>query len=581
MMTKEKLLFTILLLAACCSLFLTNSYAKEITIVYTGDTHAMIYPCSCPREPDGGIARRAALLKQLKKDYPEALVLDSGSFFAGGLMDEYTQNAELDKQRSIVNLKAMQLMKYDAVAIGDDEFNFGREFLQENINKTNLIFLSSNIKADKILPYIIKEASGIRIGIIGVTGPSAVQKAGGLKFIEPATALKEAIAELRKKGVNIIVLLSRLSENEDINLINNIKGIDILITGYHSENKESFNKMIAQTLVLRPSWEGRHLNKVSFKVSDNQVIDYKVEESRLSDQVPDDPDVSSILPRCFSDANCKKEGFIGACQNPGSLASSCLFAEANKINLLVIAPRECRVCDTTLVVGFLKKQFPGLVVSYIYYPHHDADIFIKDFAILGLPAYLLGKEVEKEKSFEGLKGKLNLKGGLYILKPEVTGIAYFMNREKEKGKIDLFISLLDKNTPGLLDAIKEFNPIAHFLAIETDKGFDAPGGKLEIEEYSRALCVQRYYPEYFWNYITCRTKNTNSSWWEDCLGDLEADKIRVCARGKEGSMLLRENISLNKELQVMFGPAYLIDNQEIFVTSGTPKKEDFDKIFKR
>ena len=58
-------------------------------------------------------------------------------------------------------------------------------------------------------------------------------------------------------------------------------------------------------------------------------------------------------------------------------------------------------------------------------------------------------------------------------------------------------------------------------------------------------------------------------------------KIKSCARGEEGKALLKENISLNKELQVMFGPAYLLDNQEIFGTQGVPPKEDFRKILKR
>ena len=557
-----------------------SAFAKEITILYSGDTHAMLYPCSCPVEPDGGIARRATLLKQLKKDYPDALVLDSGSFFAGGLMDEYTQDIELDKQRSMVNLKAMELMQYDAVTLGEDEFNFGREFLQENINKTHLTFLSSNIQSDKVLPYLIKEVRGVKVGIVGVTNPSAAQKAGGLKFSEPKTAVAETVAILRKNGVNIIVLLSHLGGSVDLDLINSIKGIDVLIGGRGVGKEEPFSK-IDETLVLRPSWEGRRLGKVSLKVEDNRVIAYKVDELRLSDKIPDDPAILSILPRCFSDNNCKKEGFYGVCKNAGSINASCLFKEADKINLLIITPRDCSICDPTTVVNFLKKQFPGLVVSYLYYPDEKADSLIRDFAISGLPAYLLDKEIEKEKNFNSLKANLDLKGNFYMLKLNVTGVSYFINRQRQNGKIDLFISLFDKNTPGLLDAIEEFNPIVHFLAIETDKGFDAPGGNFEIEEYSRALCVEKYYQKYFWDYISCRTKNKDSSWWENCLGDLDANKIRVCAKGNEGSSLLKENIRLNKELQVMFGPTYLLENQQIFTTQGAPRREDFKKIFKR
>ena len=119
---------TIIFLFALLALSLSDLYAKEITILYTGNTHAMLYTCSCPIERDGGVARRASLVKELRKKHPELLLLDCGAFTAGGSMDEYIQNTRLDMQRSEVNLKAMELMHYDAVAIGSDEFNFGKDF---------------------------------------------------------------------------------------------------------------------------------------------------------------------------------------------------------------------------------------------------------------------------------------------------------------------------------------------------------------------------------------------------------------------------------------------------------------------
>jgi len=93
--------------------------------------------------------------------------------------------------------------------------------------------------------------------------------------------------------------------------------------------------------------------------------------------------------------------------------------------------------------------------------------------------------------------------------------------------------------------------------------------------------VQKYYPEYFWQYTGCRLKNIDSSWWEDCLGKYNAERIKTCARGPEGALLLKGNISLNKELEILFGPVYLLDNQQIFATQGAPSKEELKKIIKR
>jgi len=586
-MISRKFLFTIFLLVTSYSLLVTDIFAKEITILYTGETHAMLYPCNCPKEPDGGIARRAALIKQLRKDYPDSLLLDSGGFFAGGLLDEYTQNTQLDSRRSLVNLKAMELMGYDALALGDDEFNFGREFFQKNISKTNLTVLSCNISADNfgekaglVKPYIIKEISGVKIGIIGVTNLTASQKAEGVKFTEPKTAVAAQVAELKERGVNIIVLLSHLGEREDVSLINDIAGIDILIAGHGYDREKPFTK-IANTLILRPAWQGRRLGKVSFTVENNKITNPNVDRLRLSDKITDDPDILSILPRCFSDANCKKETGTGVCQDPGTLNSRCLFSKVNKVDLLVITTKDCATCGSEMVVNFLKKEFPGLAVSYLYYPDRKSDRLIKDFAIYGLPAYLLGKEIEKEKNFDTLKANLEEKSDFYMLKPQFGGVSYFLNRKKIKGKFDLFLSLFDKDSMQLLDRIREFNPAIHFLAVDQQGKLDAPGGNLEVEEYLRAVCVQKNYPGYFWDYITCRTKSISSSWWEDCAAYLDANKIKTCAKSSEGNSLLRENINLNKELQIISGPTYLVDNQEIFGSNGVPSKEELRKIIKR
>jgi len=577
------ILFTLYFSILCCN----SVFAKEITILYTGETHAMLYPCNCPIDPDGGVARRATLIKQLRQNNPNTLVLDSGGFFAGGLQDEYTQNVTLDMQRALVNLKAMELMKYDALTIGDDEFNFGREFLEENIMKTNLAFLSCNISdtgRNQALfrPYIIKEVGGKKIGIIGVTGLLAMQKASGLKFIEPRLAVKQAVSELKKNNTDIIILLSHLGESEDLNLIKDVKDIDILIVGHSRAKEEPFTKM-GRTLILRPAWQGRRLGEMTLiTVKDNQIADYKVEDLRLSDKITNDPGILAILPRCFSDNNCKQEGLIGICQDPGTLKSQCVFSEASKVPLLIITTKLCNVCNTERIDKYLKTLFPGLVTSYLYYPESPAKKLISDFGIKALPVYLLGKEAEREKDFDKLKENLEIKGNFYMLKPQFSDVAYFLERKSIKGRLDLFISLYDKNTPALLDMIEEFNPIVHFLAVEKANGnFETQGRNLEVEEYLRSVCVQKYYPVNFWDYISCRVNFMDTSWWEDCLNKLNTNKIRMCARGQEGKELLRENISLNNELQIIFGPVYLLDNQEIFGSQGVPTKEEFKRIIKR
>ena len=555
--------------------------AEELTILYTGETHAMLYPCSCPIQPDGGIARRATLVKELRKSDPNLLLLDSGAVFAGGLLDEYTQNTELDKQRTSVALKAIDMMRYDAVTVGDEEFDFGKEFFDQYASKAKFKFISANITSPNIYPYIIKEVKGVKVGVIGVSPMGAAVKAGGIQFDDPVASVKKAVDKLKADGVNVIVLLSHQGEKDDIKLLTEVKGIDVLIVGNSRSDNKGPSEKFGPTIILRPSWQGRRMGKLVITLKDKKVVNYKAEELRLSSALKDDPDILKILPKCFSDINCKKEGFNGSCQNPGNMKSACIFNAANKVNLTVIKPKDCAVCNTDNGVQFLKRIFPGLNVTYLDYPQSKASKLVKDLGITGLPAYLLGKEVNKEKMFDNLKLSMQEKGGYYVLKPEFAGVAYFTNRKYIKNKLDLFISLFDKNAFATLNAVRDFKPDVHFLVAERNGGLSASRGIGEVEEDLRALCVQKLYPDMFWGYITCRAKNIESSWWEDCLGDYDAGKVKACARSNESYKLLKDNIAINKEIQAMVGPAYLMNNQEIFATQGVPSKEELAKTIKK
>jgi len=561
-------------------LFTSTCYAKEITILFTGDTHAMLYPCSCPVESDGGVARRATLIKEMRKTSPNLLLLDSGSFFASGQLDEYTQNTALDTQRTQINLKAMGLMRYDAACVGDDEFNFGKEFLEEASLNSNFVFLSCNIRSGKLRPYVIKEVEGVKVGIIGLTNQRAANKTTGLGFIEPPTALKTAIEELKKEGAGLIVVLSRLGEEQDAQLISQIPGIDVLISVYAKQNAGPMEKS-GSTFILRPSWQGRYLGKAILKLKGDKIIDLQAEKIPLSAKISDDAKISSILPRCFRDSDCKKEGAVGTCLEPDSIKAQCQFSQAKRVSVLVIEPKNCIACGSKNFTNQLKNIFPGSVISYLYYPDDAAKKIIEELGLKNLPSYLFVKEVEQDKKFPDFKERFEIKGNYYLVKPQYSGISFFLERKKTEGSLDLFISLFIKDAPSVLDSAKNFHPRVHFLATENNGNFDTYNGKPELEEDLRAVCVEKYYPDKFWNYISCRAKNITSTWWEDCLSQAESAKIKTCAKSQQAKDLLKENIRMNKEVQVMLGPTYLVNNQEIFGTQGSVSEKDLRKILKK
>ena len=63
---------------------------------------------------------------------------------------------------------------------------------------------------------------------------------------------------------------------------------------------------------------------------------------------------------------------------------------------------------------------------------------------------------------------------------------------------------------------KELGVNLHYLAVEGQNGFAAPGGLAELEEDIRQACIGKYQPDKLWDYAACRFKNQDSSWWEVC-----------------------------------------------------------------
>jgi len=549
----------------------------EISMVCTGDTHAMIYPCNCPREPDGGIARRAALVKTLRGRNKNFLLVDSGSFFAGGPADTYSQNSEVDKRRTLVNLRGLQLAGYDALAVGQDEFNFGVAFLEENIKVFGLPAVSANIKAPFLKEFIIKDVGGVKIGITSLVPPSVSMKATGLTVEDPLESLKRTAEKLKAAQVRFIVLLSGLNEQDSRLAVKEIPEIQVVVLSKSSgeENPQQYEG----ALFLKPSWQGRHLVKADLSVEDSRLKSKHTESLRLSSEIAGDKQVLSILPACFTDMNCKREGMSGTCVNPGERSASCSFSKPSRVGMTVVTLKDCLGCDTDAKAAYLRGVFGGLEISYVYYPGAKAEALIKKLGLTTLPAYLFGPEVEKETAFVGLKEKMELKGGYYVLSSGVGGIAFFLNRPYRADKFEVFLSLYDAKTAELLDSLREIKPELHFLATDNAGKMETLRGTPETQEYLRAVCVKKYAPGSFWDYVSCRSRDINSSWWEDCLpSGVEAEKIRNCAKCAEGTALLKENIQLNKDLGVMAGPTFLLKNTEIFGVRGVFPKEDLKKL---
>lgn len=561
--------------------------AEELNIVFSGQSYAALYPCDCRVEPDGGVARRATLIRDFRSQMKNVLILEAGSSLASGPDDGNAQSEDLDKKRSGIYLEALKLMNYDAVLVDGQAFAFGEKFIEPY--RASLPFVSANISG-AAAPFVIREFGGLRVGIIGITEASAAKK-GARDWREPAAVLRQLIAELKKKDVGIIILLSAQTPQEDEKMLNDLKGIDIVING--SKNFGSVApREVGGAVYLQTWWQAKKVGVLNLKISDGKITRMDVSVPPLVSGIPDDGAVALLLPQCFRAQDCRRmQGLSGSCQNGGSKEARCTYVALPRVTLTAINPSDCLTCRKDAVVADLTDMWGEMNVISLDENDPAAQKLIKDFHITMLPAYIFHKDAEESAVFKTFRSNLEEKNGYYRIKPAIAGVSYIMGRQRTSRTIDVFY---DYRYPALrslfelLSAFTQKHPDFqinwHFLAIfDREKGFVNLGAAADIEEFKRVACVQKLYPKRILDYLICRTGQVDAGWWDECAkqAGIDSRKIKSCALSEEGAALLKENIRMTEELEMASGPTFVIDNVEIFGIVNVPSLKEFEETVMR
>ncbi|HAJ56690.1 MAG TPA: hypothetical protein DCL35_02845 [Candidatus Omnitrophica bacterium] len=582
---KKIILFS--LLAGICFFNLeAPALAKEVKIVFTGQSYAMLYPCQCPHEPDGGVARRAAMFKKLRSGTPDVVFVEAGSSLASGQQDQYSQNYEADIRRTEVYLKALSLIGYDALLVSSQEYSFGNEFLSRY---KNLPFISSNMDGF-YRPYVIKDLGWIKVGILGLTD-ELVTARGISGWQVPSALLAQRVAELKKSGAGIIILLSGLTPQEDRDLTESVKGIDVVING--SPSYGTVNLVEAGgALYFTTWWQARKLGVLTLEVSDGVVTNKKLEAVRLSRDIGGDEAVGSIVPQCFSSMDCERmPAFVTKCVNPGQQEASCVFIKPGRVSLTVITPRVCRTCRVDDLLKSLESGLGEMFVRRIFEDEPEARSIIKESGIKMLPAYLFPIDFERSEFFPSFKHILDKGAGFYLIKPENSGVSYILDRERTPKTLDVVFGFDAATSPELFGMLKVFSEkhkdvdvrinllavpdkdnAGQFLIREADES--------ELEELRHIACIDSLYPKNTLDYLICRFKQNGPGLRETCLAasKINAAKIKSCVVSPQGQKSMTGHTRLTEELRIASGPTFVIDNSEIFSVINVPSLEEFERV---
>ncbi len=557
---------------------------KEIGIFFTGQSYAALYPCVCPGARAGGVARRAAALKAARAREPNLLVVEAGALFGSGPLDTVAVNFELDKERTKIYLDALKVMAYDALLLSGQEFVFGASFVKD---LKEYPFVSSNVGSVG-RPYVIKDVNGVRVGVLGLTDASALER-GIADWKTPLLVLDDRVRELRRRGVEVVVVLSSLSQEEDAELLRSVPAVDVMINGALSYGAVT-PRTVGGTLYLSTWWQARQAGLLRLRLGrDKKVKLVSCDAVALDAQVEDDPEVVALLPACMRDGDCaSRQGLVARCEHPRDLlASRCVYTEPSPLDVTVIAPKECRSCQTQNVLADLEALFGKLRVRRLDAATPQAQKIIDELKATTLPLYVFEARAREHELFVLLSKMVEKKGAYYLLKPGMAGVSFFMKRPLIPGRLDVFFDLGYPYLAPLLERLKELRAKhkdlslgLHFLAAQNEEGgFLAQGGLPAIEEYKRLACLEAAQPESFFDYFICRASEKESGWWERCADKAAVDvgRLRACAEGPEGDAALARKIALTRELEMAAGPALLVNNCEVYGMIHVPSLEELEE----
>ena len=258
------------------SMMACSPKADKITILHTNDTHSQIEPIEMGKRDanHAGYARRMGLIQQERLNNPNVIVVDAGDFCQGTpYFNFYHGRVEID---------AFNRMGYDAVTLGNHEFDNGVDTLAQILKEANFAVVSANYDVKDtplegiVQPYTIVTRAGVRVGILGVginpEGLIATKNFEPVRYNEPINAAQKVATELKTKHkCDVVVCLSHLGTNADEVLAQETKNIDVIIgahthkvvANHYVKNQEGDTVLLAQM-----GKSGARMGKITLKIKE-------------------------------------------------------------------------------------------------------------------------------------------------------------------------------------------------------------------------------------------------------------------------------------------------------------------------
>ena len=306
-----------------------GSDVKVITFIHLNDLHAHLtthpelvrYGERAKLEQRGGMARLATLIKRVRKQYPNSVLMNIGDTYHGGVEALFTNgNAIIDP---------VNALDVDVGVVGNWDYAYGPIvtrtrfgslqsmglFTDGKVQKVNYPNLAANLKVtlpffrrgDYLMPpTMMKEVAGVKVGFVGITSDIVPRMhpmlALGLKFLDYNTKtyadlIQKHATDLRDQGAKVVVVMSELGIQKDYALSNTIPPnlVDVFFSAHTHEVVRKPLTSSSGALVVEAGGDGAYLGRMNVTLKNNRVVGRDWHLYDVDTKIPEDANMKSLV----------------------------------------------------------------------------------------------------------------------------------------------------------------------------------------------------------------------------------------------------------------------------------------------
>lgn len=259
----------------------------------------------------GGYSRIKSLVEKIKEEEGPVLFLDNGDTLHGTYEAVNSKGEALVPILNHLGLDAMTF-HWD-IAYGPDVLLKRQEELNYPVLAINAYYKDTDELYTK--PYLIKDIQGIKVGIIGIacniidkTMPEKFSE--GLYFTNGSEELPKYLREVRENGAEITVVLSHLGFPQDVKLIEDTKGIDVVISG-HTHNRLAQVQKVNDTFIMQSGSHGSFLGKLTLTLFGGKPITADHELIDISESISEDETMKTLVHEAMAPHKDQLDQVVG------------------------------------------------------------------------------------------------------------------------------------------------------------------------------------------------------------------------------------------------------------------------------